>query len=205
MYFNNNKEETNIDAEFENNKKINFKKIKIPLIIIGISLLLTVIIVLVTSNNSKEQFIELKGNKEMIIYQGNVYQEPGYIAFDNNKRSLTKRVSVVGTVDSNTIGTYTVTYSLPKAKVTRTVNVIKQPEGITYIYLKNNTTIHITKGTMYVEPGYIAIDDKDGDITDKVIITGEVDVTKIGIYRKKYTVTNSIGKTTSVTRVIIVE
>ena len=205
MYFNNNKGETNIDAEFENKKSFDLKKFKIPLIIIGISLLLAVIIVIVTSNGSKEEFIELKGKSEMTIYKGDSYTEPGYMAFDNKRRNLTKKVTIVGTVDTNTIGTYTITYSLPKITKTRTVNVIKKSEGITYIHLKNNTTIHISKGEEYIEPGYIAIDDIDGDITNQVITTGQVDTTKEGIYRKNYTVTNSIGKTTTVTRVIIVE
>lgn len=45
----------------------------------------------------------------------------------------------------------------------------------------------------YVDPGYTATDDNDGDITGSVVVTGTVDTSTVGIYTLRYNVTNSIG------------
>lgn len=47
----------------------------------------------------------------------------------------------------------------------------------------------------YIEPGYTATDDVDGDITANVIVTGTVDTTAPGRYKLYYDVTDSSGNT----------
>jgi len=204
MYFNDSKEDTNIDDEFEDRKLFNFSKFKIPLIIIGAILILIIIIIIINNNKSK-YFITLKGESEMSIYEGSTYEEPGYTAYDDKKNDLTPKVSISGRVNPNIIGSYVITYSLHNTKTTRTINVIKKPDAITYIYLKGNKTMNLKVGTKYTEPGYTANDTLDGDITSKVIVKGTVNTTKKGIYKITYTVTNSKGKTTSEIRTVIVE
>lgn len=203
MYFNNNKEDTNIDSEFENKKILDFNKFKIPLIIIGIILL--IIIIIVISSNKKEYYINLNGLNEMTIYQGSDYEEPGYSGYDNKKNDLTKKVVVNGKVDSSTTGTYIITYSLNKTKVTRTINVIEKTISSTYMHLKGDINMYLKVGGKYVEPGYVAIDPIDGNITDKVTIKSNVDMTKKGVYKIVYTIVNSNGKKTETTRTIVVE
>ncbi len=67
-----------------------------------------------------------------------------------------------------------------------------------------NVEAHV-KGTAF-DPlaGVLASDDKDGDLTASIIVTGEVDVNKNGTYTITYTVTNSAGVETKVTRTITV-
>jgi hypothetical protein len=48
-------------------------------------------------------------------------------------------------------------------------------------------------GTPYVEPGYSATDNYDGDITDRVVVTGSVDPTSPRFYALKYNVKDSSG------------
>ena len=207
MYFNdnNNKEETNIDAEFEK-KKFSIDSINKPLIIVGIVVVLAIIIIIIIgSMNDGEITLELVGNDKIEIYRGTEYIDPGYKAYNAKGKDISDKVKVDNKVDTNLVGTYKITYSVKKTSVTRTVKVTKEPEGITYIYLKNNATMHIKKGTKYEEPGYIAIDDYDGDITKNVTTSGTVDTTKVGVYKITYTVTNSKWRETSVTRVVIVE
>lgn len=48
-------------------------------------------------------------------------------------------------------------------------------------------------GNKYEELGYTAIDNCDGDITDKVIVESNVNTNKVGIYEIKYSVTDSSG------------
>ena len=70
--------------------------------------------------------------------------------------------------------------------------------------LLGDKTRTIPKGSVYNDQGYKAIDEKDGNITDKVKINGNVDTTKPGTYVLTYSVTNSRGKTTKEQRTIIV-
>jgi len=204
MYFNDSKEDTNIDAEFEDRKIFDFNKLKISLIIV-FAIIILIIIIVIINNNKNKYFITLKGESEITIYEGSTYEEPGYIAYDNKKNDLTSKVTINGSVNSSTIGSYVITYSLHNTKTARTINVVKKPEAITYIYLNGNKSMHLKIGTKYTEPGYTANDTIDGDITNKVIVKGTVDTAKKGIYEITYTVTNSKGKTTSETRTVTVE
>lgn len=71
-----------------------------------------------------------------------------------------------------------------------------------FITLKGNNHISIIKGDEYFESGYIAYDSKEGDLTSRVIVTGNVDTNTIGTYTLKYQVTNSEHKTSEVIRTI---
>lgn len=53
--------------------------------------------------------------------------------------------------------------------------------------------------------GATATDSTDGDITDKIVKTGSVDTSTAKTYTITYTIKNSAGKETSVTRTVIVE
>ena len=68
-------------------------------------------------------------------------------------------------------------------------------DGITpTITLKGDRNIEISLGTMSIpEYGYSAFDFQDGDITDKVKRTNNIDWTKVGDYEVRYSVTDSDG------------
>lgn len=83
--------------------------------------------------------------------------------------------------------------------------MITQPNTQPIINLAVGTHLTYPKGTTYTEPGYIANDLEDGDITPSVDVTGTVDTSTAGIYVVTYTVTDSGGLTTSVTRTITIE
>lgn len=201
MYFNDSKEDTNIDSEFEDRKILDFSKFKIPLIIIG-AIILLIIIIAIIKGNKKSYFISLKGESKMTICKGELYQEPGYTAYDNKKNNLNHKVSVNGIVNSNIVGTYIITYSINNIKTTRTVDVT---EAKTYIYLKGNKSITIKQGTKFTDPGFTATDTCDGNVKDKVVVRSNVNTKQKGIYKVIYTVTNSKGITTSETRTVTVE
>ena len=63
----------------------------------------------------------------------------------------------------------------------------------------------ISKGDKYKEPGYVAIDDIDGNITNKVNISGSVNYNKEGTYKLVYYVVNSTGITTTIERTVNVK
>ncbi len=56
--------------------------------------------------------LTLKGNKEVSILRGETYQEKGYTAYDSKEGDITSRVVVTSNVDTNIVGTYTITYRI---------------------------------------------------------------------------------------------
>lgn len=208
MYFNENKENTNIDDQFNNKKKgFDFQKYKLPLIVLGAIILMIIVILIFVSifKNRVNYFLILNGSEEMTIYEGTTYNEPGYAGSDNKQNDLTSEVSVSGEVNSSTIGTYVLTYKLHNTEKTRTVNVVAKPDIITIIHLKGEKTIRIKVGETFNDPGCSVIDAIEGDITARVTKSSNVDSSKAGTYRIVYSVVNSSGVTTSETRTVIVE
>ena len=201
MYFNDNKEDTNIDSEFENEKLLDLAKLKIPLIIIAV-IILIIIIIVVISKNKKTYYIDLKGTEEVIVCQGDNYEEPGFVAYDNKKVDLKDKVSTSGSVNNNVPGTYIITYSINNIQAKRTIKVV---EPVTYIYLTGSKRMTIKLGEKFTDPGYKAIDTCDGDISKKVKKKGTVNVKAKGVYTITYTVTNSKGKKATETRTVVVE
>ena len=210
MYFNENKENTNIDAEFKDQKQFNsfnFSDYKKPLIIAGIVILfiIAIIIIIALAKGKKTYFIVLNGDENITIYEGATYNEPGYSAFDNKRHDLSSQVIVKDNLDSDNIGTYTIIYSLNSKSVTRTINVIKKPEVTTMLYIMGNKNMTLKVGDTFEDPGYKAIDAIDGDLTDKVTQNGEVNTQEKGTYKIVYSVVNSEGVTVSETRIVTVE
>lgn len=73
------------------------------------------------------------------------------------------------------------------------------------ITLNGNSTITIKLNETYTDPGATATDDKDGDLTSKIEITGMVDTKKAGTYKITYTVKDAAGNVATATRTIIVK
>lgn len=106
-------------------------------------------------------------------------------------------VTSQGNVDETTLGTYTVTHTATHNKktvsVTQTI-IITDTTG-PVITLTGGETGYYSPGYTYTEAGYTAIDNYDGDITDKVVVTEtENSIT--------YTATDSLGNSTTVTRTL---
>ena len=116
-------------------------------------------------------------------------------AFD--KEGEVVPVTTEGEVDLTTLGSYTLTYSAAhKEKTTSaTVTVIVQDTTAPVLTLTGGEVGYYSPGYTFEEPGYTAIDNYDGDITDKVVCTNANDSIT-------YTITDSLGNTTTLTRTI---
>ena len=205
MYFNENKENTNIDNEFSKTNNVNFSSLKTPLIIVGAIILFIILVVIVAllMNRKPKYYLSLIGDSEISIYQGSTYYELGYKAHDNHKKDLSSEVEVKNNIDSGTIGTYMVIYTLYDQTAKRVVNVIEAPEKATYIHLYGGKEVIVSVGEEFVDE-YEAIDAIDGDITQQVTKNGTVDTSKEGTYTVVYSVTNSQGVTTTEARTVTV-
>lgn len=63
-----------------------------------------------TTSDTTAPVITINGSTNMVVTQYDVYIEAGATAIDNIDGSVT--VSIIGTVDTNTTGSYTITYSV---------------------------------------------------------------------------------------------
>ena len=204
MYFNE-KEETNIDHQFENENKFSLKNIKpIYWIIAGIVLLVAIIIIIVVVilNKRDKYTIELDGNEKITITIGEPYVEPGYNAYDRKNNDVTSLVEITSNVDTSKLGEYEVLYTIDGITKVRHVTV---NEGSTYIHLLGDVNMYLKVGEKYVEPGYKVYDSADQDLTQKVKVSGKVDISKVGTYEITYSVVNSRNKTITTKRYIIVK
>lgn len=73
------------------------------------------------------------------------------------------------------------------------------------IILNGNDIINLVIGDKYKELGATAKDNYDGDITNKIEVTGEVDTSKVGEYIVTYSVVDSSGNASSINRNVVVD
>ncbi len=197
-----NKDDDIIFLDFEEDNHHNF----IKYIIIGAAILIIIIFIFIVKAQVTKKTtynIELKGDREITIYVGTEFIDPGYTTYDNYGRDNTGKTRVISTIDTNKIGTYEIAYIIGTTIETRKINVIKEKESKTIIHLRGKSIEYYEQGVEYQEEGYIAMDSIDGDITDKVVVSGNIDSNTIGPQKIVYSVQNSKGIFTSVTRTII--
>ncbi|MDQ1914703.1 glycosyl hydrolase family 28-related protein [Paenibacillus sp. GD4] len=59
--------------------------------------------------------------------------------------------------------------------------------------LKGEATMEVHRGSVFADPGATALDDKDGDLTARIIVTGTVNTMVPGEYMLKYNVSDNAG------------
>ena len=155
--------------------------------------------------------ITLLGSSPVNVTVGGSYTDAGATAMDTEDGDITANIVVGGdTVDTNTVGTYVITYNVTDsngnaaAEVTRTVNVIA--DNVPVITLVGNDPVNLTTGDSYTDAGATAMDTEDGDITADIVVGGDtVNTAMAGTYVITYNVTDSNGNAAvEVTRTVIV-
>ncbi|MBQ9169053.1 MAG: polysaccharide deacetylase family protein [Oscillospiraceae bacterium] len=152
----------------------------------------------VTVADTKQPVIELVSSPDTYTIPGEMYQEEGFSAVDNHDGDITAQVV---RVEENGIVTYTVTDSSGnQTTVTREIVYFDPiPPEIT---LTGEPDITITAGHAFIDPGYAASDNCDGDLTDRVEITGGVDIYRAGTYQLNYRVVDNYGNEAAASRVV---
>ena len=151
--------------------------------------------------DTQKPVITLMYNADSYTVPGKEYVEEGFKAEDNYDGDITDKV--VRTVKGDTV-VYTVTDSSGNTtEVTRNIyyNDVDAPE----LTLKGEENMTIQAGEKYEEPGYTAIDNADGDVTEWVKVEGTVNSFTAGTYTIKYTVTDNYGNTAEKIRTVVVE
>ena len=150
--------------------------------------------------DTKAPEIQLVTNPDYFTLPGGTYEEEGYTAVDNHDGDITS--AVVRTQNQEQV-TYTVSDS--SGNVTEVTRPIEYSDPVApELTLKGQSLILVRLGKTYREPGFEAMDNCDGDITDKVVVSGTVNGSKSGTYVLEYSVADNSGNVTTVTRTVIV-
>ncbi len=159
----------------------------------------------VTVSDTTDPVLTLNGDSTINIDFPDDFTDPGATATDACDGSLA--VNVDGTVNDQVPGTYVLTYTATdssgnSAQRTRTVNIID--DGAPTISPVGAQNLVIECGDSFSDPGAMATDDADGDLTDDIVATCNVDTGSTGNYTCTYTVSDSSGNSAQATRNVTV-
>lgn len=180
------------------------KYVLITLIVLIVLIIATVVgVVLFINVHGLENKLQVKLNGKSIetIEVKTPFEDKGVTASYDDKKI--KSIKVSGKVDNNKIGTYNLTYTVKHKKVTkkikRIVNVVDTKAPVITL---SGEAVSITVGNIYQEPGYVASDEYDGDLTAKVEATNNIDINTIGTYEVNYKVVDSSNNEAVAKRVV---
>lgn len=149
--------------------------------------------------------IKLVGEEEINLSYTKEYEDAGAIATDNYDGDITDRIIIERKeINENKLEIkYTVSDNSENvSSKTRKINFIDDIAPC--ITLNGKEKIVLVKGNTYKEQGAKAIDEKDGDLTDKIIIDRTVDTSRIGTYYITYKVSDSKGNEATKKRMVSV-
>ena len=155
----------------------------------------------VTFKDLESPSIKLNDNlKNINLCPNDKYIDPGVTAYDNVDGDITNKVKIKTL--NNKIYYTAIDSSGNKKIVFRNINYFDNE--IPKISLFGSKKIYVYKGSDYIEKGYEANDNCDGNITKKVKINSNLNTSKVGDYEINYSINDSFGNENSLTREIIV-
>ncbi len=91
--------------------------------------------------NNPYPTITLLGDTNMTVTKGSVYTDPGYKAYDSISGDITSKVKIYGTVNTNRVGEYNITYSVisSRGRNNKQVRVVTVAEDA-----KNKLNVQLT-------------------------------------------------------------
>ncbi len=157
--------------------------------------------------------ITILGENPITITQGITYEDAGATAEDIEDGVVEVITTGLSTLDTSVVKTYTITYTVTDqdnntATKTRTVHVvtINTPDTTKpVISIIGNAKVDLIVGDSYTDAGATANDNKDGNISNRIIKIGSVDTATAGIYTIKYSISDVAGnKADEVVRTVTV-
>ncbi|NBU86669.1 MAG: DUF5011 domain-containing protein [Verrucomicrobia bacterium] len=158
----------------------------------------TIIVTSSLTDNIPPQLF-LFGSSTINLVLDEAYKEPGFEAIDNLDGVITSHVEIKGEFNSSQPGEYELYYSVEdkagnrSASFKRTVIVSNKDRSPPQLSLVGSSVIVLNIEEKYEELGYEAMDNKDGNITSRVVVDGQVDSSVAGAYVLNYFVTDLAG------------
>ena len=140
--------------------------------------------------------IVLNGNKTEYYCPNGKYEEVGYKAYDNVDGNITDLVKI--TKNKGEIIYEVKDSSNNKSVVTRKLK--KKDNEKPNITLNGSNTVFVSLNESYMEDGAVALDNCDLDISNNIVITNNIDISKVGDYEVKYIVKDSSNNKSLVIR-----
>lgn len=189
---------TNKSSIIENN--INSSNVGTYTIVINVKYLFFNVNKTVDINviDNTKPIITLNGNTEVKVCPNTDYNEEGYTASDNYDGDITERVNIKK-IDNSIIYSV-IDSSSNETQVER--KIIFEDDEAPKIELKGSADLNIFIGDNYNEEGYASYDKCDGDITNSVVVTSNLDTNKLGTYNIKYEAIDTSGNKAEVSRTI---
>ena len=132
-----------------------------------------------------------------------------YKATDATEGDLTSSVEIVSDLDCTVPGVYSINFKLEDASgnladpKTRYVIVVLDKTAPT-LTLNGNATMQIDQCATFTDPGAVATDNIDGNLTSTIETIGTVDSKKVGDYKLVYSVKDAQGNKATLTRTVLV-
>jgi hypothetical protein len=161
------------------------------------------------STDTTAPVITILGENPMYVELGTTFTDPGATSLDEGSIGI---VNATGTVDTSTVGTYTIIYTSSDASdnistSTREVVVRDAVTGTStdttapVITIIGENPMYVELGTTFTDPGATALDNAS---STTVNATGTVDTSTIGTYTIIYTSSDASDNISTSTREVIV-
>ncbi|MCC7297038.1 MAG: DUF5011 domain-containing protein [Bacteroidia bacterium] len=169
---------------------------------------------IILANDNLPPIITLTGADTIRVEKGSTanscYAEVAgvsYMATDPTEGNLTNDVVVVTDLDCTVPGIYSYEFNVSDASgnkaVTRRRTVIVVLDKTAPVITLNGTTpMTVEQCDNFTDPGAVATDAVDGNLTTAIITTGSVNSSATGSYTLTYTISDAQGNTSSVNRVV---
>lgn len=148
-------------------------------------------------------WIEFSGDLEQKVPYGETYNLEA-----SHHRAWWKtdeKVNIEENIDYTKVGKYPVKYSVQTCldcEITTEQVIWVVDESSPELILNGSETLDLPVGAEWSDPGYVVSDNYDKELN--VVVSGLVDTSKPGTYTVTYTVTDSSGNVTTITRTIVV-
>ena len=144
--------------------------------------------------------VKIIGDSDVYVNVDGDYFENGYKAYFGNK--VFDEVVIHSNVNTKKVGDYQVYYNIPflffNRYAVRNVHVVDKENP--KLVLKGNSYIYLNKNQDYIEEGFSAVDNVDGDLTKLVKVDSNLNSNEVGNYKISYRIADSSGNISTAER-----
>ena len=165
---------------------------------------------IIMANDMLPPMLTLNNEDTLYLEVGSTYTEYGATAIDPTEGNISSKIVITSDLDMAFTGIYYLQYNVTDAggnqavPVNRVIYVVKD-QTKPALTLQGKDTVRVEVFGTYTEDGATAMDNKDGNITNAIVVSGSVNTSVLGTYILKYVVNDVAGNQAVKYRIVIVE